>query len=96
MKLIKFEKPGCEPCIQLDQYLKDKGIEPDQKVNPYEDVEMAIQYSVNHVPTLILVNSEGKELKRVIGSVERNPKRIEHLLMIRKMGEDSENFALPK
>lgn len=51
MKLIKFEKPGCEPCMQLDQYLKDK-------------------------------------------SVERDPKRVEDL--IRKMGEASENFALPK
>lgn len=94
MKLIKFEKPGCEPCIQLDQYLKDKGVEPDKKVNPYEDVEMAIQYNVNHVPTLVLLSDAGIEVKRVVGGVERNPKRVEDL--IRKMGEGSENFALPK
>jgi thioredoxin-like negative regulator of GroEL len=40
---------------------------PVQKINVDEQQDLAIQYSVRSVPTVILVDSTGKELARKVG-----------------------------
>ncbi|ARC58834.1 Thioredoxin [Bacillus licheniformis] len=66
MKLIKLEQPSCTPCQLVSNYLKEKGIEfeaIDVTVRP----EVAAEYGVMGVPVTILLDGEGKEVKRSSG-----------------------------
>ena len=68
MKILKFSATWCRPCKKLTETL-------DQMVLPYvietKDVDkepgLASDYSVRSVPTMILVDDEGKELSRLVG-----------------------------
>ena len=44
---------------------------PVQKVDVDENQQLAMQYSIRNVPTVVLVNGEGKEFARSVGV---NPK----------------------
>ena len=68
MKILKFSADWCRPCKKLTETL-------DQMVLPYvvenKDIDkepgLASAYAVRSVPTMILVDSEGKELSRLVG-----------------------------
>ena len=68
MKILKFSADWCHPCKKLTETL-------DQMVLPYvvdsKDIDaypgLASDYSVRSVPTMILVDDEGKELSRLVG-----------------------------
>ena len=68
MKILKFSATWCRPCKNLTNTL-------DQMVLPYvvqnididEEPGLSSDYSVRSVPTMILVDDEGKELSRLIG-----------------------------
>ena len=68
MKILKFSADWCRPCKKLTETL-------DQMVLPYVvenmdiDAEpgLASEYSVRSVPTMILVDDEGKEQSRLVG-----------------------------
>jgi len=68
MKILKFSADWCRPCKKLTETL-------DQMVLPYvvenKDIDkepgLAGDYAVRGVPTMILVDSEGKELSRLVG-----------------------------
>ncbi|WP_257659048.1 glutaredoxin family protein [Parapedobacter lycopersici] len=64
-RIIKFEKNDCAPCNQVSEYLDRKGINY-EKVNPFDKPELAIQYKVRTVPTVIVL-SQGQETQRIIG-----------------------------
>ena len=68
MKILKFSADWCRPCKKLTETL-------DQMVLPYvvdsKDIDaypgLASDYSVRSVPTMILIDDEGKELSRLVG-----------------------------
>src|SRR5690554_2424662 len=64
-RIIKFEKNDCAPCDQVSDFLDSRGISY-EKINPFDKPEMAIQFKVRTVPTIIVLN-EGQEKQRIIG-----------------------------
>lgn len=65
VRIIKFEKDNCAPCNMVSEFLDNKGVDY-EKVNPFENPELAVQYKVRSVPTVI-VTQENQEVKRIIG-----------------------------
>ena len=66
MRILKFYTPTCSPCAALTTVLQNGGIET-ENINVEEHVEMNIQYNIRKVPTLVFLNSEDKEVKRLTG-----------------------------
>ncbi len=64
-KLIKFEKNDCNPCNMVSEILDKKGVSY-EKINPFDNPEMAIKFKVRTVPTVILLEKD-EEVKRTIG-----------------------------
>ena len=64
-RIIKFEKNDCAPCNQVSEFLDRKGIKY-EKVNPFDTPELAVQYKVRTVPTVIVL-TQGEETQRIIG-----------------------------
>ena len=64
-RIIKFEKNDCAPCNQVSELLDRRGISY-EKVNPFDKPELAIQYKVRTVPTVIVLNQD-QETQRIIG-----------------------------
>lgn len=70
MKLLKFYAEWCQPCKMLSQVIKNAG---DKITVPIEDVDidnnimMSVDYKVRSVPTIVLVDDSGKEIKRETG-----------------------------
>jgi len=64
-RIIKFEKNDCVPCNQVSEFLDRRGIRY-EKVNPFDKPELAIQYKVRSVPTVIVLD-EDRETRRIIG-----------------------------
>jgi thioredoxin-related protein len=73
MKIYKFKQVVCRPCTELDLFLaNDLEVTPD---NTYvldgekdSDREKAGQYGIMSTPTLVLVDDNGVEIDRVIGT----------------------------
>lgn len=64
-RIIKFEKEDCSPCNMVSEYLDRKGMVY-ETINPFNQPELAMQFRVRSVPTVILMEAE-QELARVIG-----------------------------
>jgi thioredoxin 1 len=70
MKVLKFYAEWCQPCKMLSQVIKNAG----DKINvPIEDVDIdnnimvSVDYKVRSVPTMVLLDDDGKEIKRETG-----------------------------
>lgn len=69
IKLLKFYAPWCQPCKMLDKQLESFELSiPKHNIDIDIDVELAMLYKVRGIPTMIIVDEEGKEVKRVTGS----------------------------
>jgi len=66
MKYLKFYSPTCQPCQQVDQILQEKGIEY-ESINVLEDKETRSKFGIMGVPTVIVLDDEGNEIKRAVG-----------------------------
>lgn len=75
-KLIKFEKDNCKPCEMVTEYLNSKNVEF-EAINAYDNPMKASKMKVRSVPTLMLLDSEGNEIKRIVGY---NPQEIDQLI----------------
>ncbi len=64
-RILKFEKSDCVPCNQVSDYLDRKGISY-EKVNPFDKPELAMQFKVRSVPTVIVLKGS-EETHRIIG-----------------------------
>jgi thioredoxin 1 len=73
MKYLYFSAPWCGPCRMFGPVMERVGATvPVQKVNVDENQELAMQYSVRNVPTVILVGENGKEYARQVGVQTEN------------------------
>ena len=64
-KIIKFEKNDCNPCAMVSEFLDKKGVEY-ERINAFDNPEMAMKFRVRTVPTVILMENDA-EVKRVMG-----------------------------
>ena len=65
---LYFSAPWCGPCRMLGPVMQRvNNTIPVQKINVDEQSEMAIQYNVRNIPTVILLEN-GQEVKRIIGT----------------------------
>ena len=72
MKLYKFYAEWCQPCKMLSKVIEDAGDKITTEVVSFDiDQEMmtAVNYGVRGVPTMVLVDDDGKEIKRQSGYV---------------------------
>ncbi len=77
MKLLKFYATWCGPCKGLTMVLegvKDKLPMPVENIDIDADMDTARKYNVRSVPTMVVVNDDGSEVKRVVGMM--NEKQI--------------------
>ena len=77
MKVIKFSKDGCAPCIQVTEFLDKAGVKY-ETINPFEteDFDLVLKHRIKNVPITILFNSENNVLTRVAGVDERKLNRL--------------------
>lgn len=64
-KIIKFEKNDCNPCAMVSNILDESNVVY-EKINPFDNPEIAVKYKVRSVPTTILFDND-IEIKRTIG-----------------------------
>ena len=70
MKLIKFGAPWCAPCRKLAEDLKKHPLSIElEEINVEENEHLAEKYSIYQVPSLVLVDDEGKEIDRKLGAL---------------------------
>ena len=67
MEVLRFTASWCQPCKALAQQLEELGFDKEVTVVDIdEQQDLAIQYGVRSVPTLIAVDNN-KEVKRMVG-----------------------------
>ncbi|MBL4951111.1 thioredoxin family protein [Neobacillus sp. YIM B02564] len=75
-QILKFSRVGCTPCKIMTNFLNEQGVEY-KELDVEDDAQLAVQYGISGVPTLLLVDENGDVLDRVVGF---NPSAIEKLL----------------
>lgn len=75
MKLIDFWAPWCNPCKMmnpiLDELEKEYPKLEIEKVNIDEDQAYPQNFDVTSIPTYVLKDDQGKEIKRVKGAMPK-------------------------
>lgn len=71
LKLIKFWAPWCRPCLAMAPVINSAMIDYSDiklvSVNVDEDTELAVEYKVRQIPTLLLME-DNHEVDRLVGS----------------------------
>lgn len=69
MKVLKFAAEWCGPCKMLSKTLENyyTGEVPIEEIDIDNDSETAIRYAIRGVPTCVLLDDEGVELRRKSG-----------------------------
>ena len=66
-KLYRFTASWCQPCKMLAKTMEDISLDyPVEVVDIDENQELAIQYGIRGVPTLVLIENDA-EVKRISG-----------------------------
>ena len=66
-KVLRFTASWCQPCKMLARTLEDISTDyPIEVIDIDESEELAIQYSVRGVPTLVMLKDD-IETKRIVG-----------------------------
>lgn len=74
-KVLKFYADWCGPCKMLSNTIESITSEKDigaviQEVNIEEEINLAAQYSIKTIPTMVLLDN-GQEIRRVSGAVSK-------------------------
>jgi thioredoxin 1 len=72
MKVLKFEASWCQPCKMMSKVIaeaKDKITVQIDPVDIDDNQELAKQYNIRGVPTLVVVDDSGAEVKRKVGAL---------------------------
>lgn len=72
MKVLKFYADWCGPCKGLSMVIKgagDKVTVPIEDINIDNELMTSVEYGVRSVPTMILIDEHGTELKRMVGAM---------------------------
>ncbi len=71
---IDFWSSSCSPCVKMekDVYPNEEVIQKSKefiniKINVYQDTDIATEYDIESIPTLIFLNSEGDVIRREKG-----------------------------
>ena len=69
--LLKFSADYCTPCKQLSKTLAEVDLQgiSYQEITVEGNLHLVKQWSIRSIPTLILLDEEGKEIKRHTGSL---------------------------
>jgi thioredoxin 1 len=70
MKVYKFYAEWCQPCKALSKVIQEAKDKIDVEIVEFDiDSEMmtAVNYGIRSVPTMVLVDDEEKEIKRLNG-----------------------------
>ena len=69
--LLKFSADYCTPCKQLSKTLAEVNLQgiSYQEINIEGNLDLVKQWSIRSIPTLILLDEVGKEIKRHTGSL---------------------------
>lgn len=71
IKILDFHAEWCHPCKLmapiLDEYLKTNPVYEIQKVDVDKEGSLAERYNVQSVPTLIIIDKDGNEVRRIVG-----------------------------
>lgn len=72
-QVLKFSASWCGPCQALSMTLKgmDDIQVPIKEIDIDEDLDLAAQYNIRSVPTLVMLEDD-KEVKRVSGALPAN------------------------
>jgi thioredoxin-like negative regulator of GroEL len=72
MKVLKFYADWCGPCKGLTMTIngaKEKIDIPIEEVNIDTELMTSVEYGVRSVPTMILIDEHGTEIKRHVGGL---------------------------
>ena len=73
MKLIKFGASWCLPCRNLESRLNKLDLTIDLfSYDVEEEIDLTEEWKIRNVPTVILVDDNGHEVKRWVGNFEPN------------------------
>ena len=68
MKVIKFSASWCGPCKMLARNLEDITTNiPIENVDIDENQDAAMEFGVRGVPTMIMLDENNTEIKRMVG-----------------------------
>ena len=74
MRVLKFYADWCGPCKMLTEVIhnaQEKINIPIEEIDIDKDSDSAVLYGIRSVPTMILLDSNNNELKRVVGSLNQ-------------------------
>ena len=67
-KILYFTGVWCKPCQMLGPIMESlNGQINYEKVDVDTNTELPIKYGIRNVPTLVLIDENGTELKRLVG-----------------------------
>lgn len=76
MTLLKFSATWCNPCRQLSRTLKtlpeDQLPVSIQEIDIDKETGMSAMWKIRSVPTLVLLDETGEEIKRISGALTKD------------------------
>jgi len=77
LRIIKFRTDHCATCASVAAALDNDGI-PYRDVNPFDHPDLAAQYRVRSVPTVVVIEGD-REILRMVGYKPEIIEQISHL-----------------
>lgn len=73
MRVLKFSASWCQPCKQLSKTLEGMDFPYEiSEIDVDENRDAAVEYGIRNVPTMILIDENHNQIKRVSGSLTKS------------------------